>query len=196
MAAGGSLREAAAFLGINDRYDQPTIASTFATTACSTDEAGPAEFKIAIHALARQLNSTPNLIDYQHRRHALRTWHLDTATWQDLLGRLPPTKGPFRPELGDCKRQFASEAIWTRITQGEHTLAPRIIEDQLADTDPTWARRRDNMWHFFDAGTDPPVRHYVELKKILHAHADTLATAIDAEHSPEPLALKLSAVGR
>jgi hypothetical protein len=62
----------------------------------------------------------------------------------------PPTKGPFQPELSDCKRQFASEAVWARITQGEHLLGSRIIENQLSAGDPTWRRRRDNMWHFYN----------------------------------------------
>jgi hypothetical protein len=94
-----------------------------------------------------------------------------------MTSRLPRTKGPFQPELSDCKRQFASEAVWTRITQGEHVLAPRIIEGQSSGGDATWHRRRGNMWHFYLA--DPPKPHYAALKQILHAHADRLAATID-----------------
>jgi hypothetical protein len=77
-----------------------------------------------VHALARQLSATPGLTNYQHRRDTLRNWCIDPETWQDIISQLPPTKGPFQPELSDCKRQFASEAAWARITQGEHLLAP------------------------------------------------------------------------
>jgi hypothetical protein len=91
----------------------------------------------------------------------------------------PPTKGPFQPELSDCKRQFASEAVWARITQGEHLLAPRIIENQLSEGDPAWHRRRDNMWHFYNASSAKP--HYAALREILDARADNLAAAIDRQ---------------
>ena len=131
MSAGGSLAEAAAFLGIDDRY----LKASPGSAALVGD---PAQFRLAVHALARQLSTTPGLINYKHRRDALQDWYLNPATWQDIISQLPPTKGPFQPELSDCKRQFASEAVWTRITQGEHLLAPRIIENQAASGDPTW----------------------------------------------------------
>ena len=166
MSAGGSLAEAAAFLGIDHRY----LKASPGSAALAAD---PAEFRLAVHALARQLSTTPDLINYKHRRDALRDWCIDPAAWQDIISQLPPTKGPFQPELSDCKRQFASEAVWARITQGEHLLAPRIIENQLSAGDPTWHRRRDNMWHFYNASPAKP--HYAALREILNAHADNLA---------------------
>jgi TniQ len=172
MSAGGSLAEAAAFLGIDHRY----LKSSPASAAFADD---PAEFRLAVHALARQLSATPGLINYKHRRDALQDWRIDQAAWQDIISQLPPTRGPFQPELSDCKRQFASEAVWARITQGEHLLAPRIIENQLSPGDPTWHRRRDNMWHFYNASPAKP--HYTALRQILDALADNLADQID-EH--------------
>ncbi len=170
MAAGGSLAEAAAFLGIDHRYLKASPGS-----AAFGDD--PAQFRLAVHALARQLSTTTGLISYKHRRDALQDWCIDPAAWQDIIGQLPPTKGPFQPELSDCKRQFASEAIWARVTQGEHLLAPRIIENQQAAGDPTWHRRRDNMWHFYSASPAKP--HYAALREILNVHADDLAGQID-----------------
>jgi hypothetical protein len=172
MSAGGSLAEAAAFLGIDHRYLKASPGS-----AAFADN--PAQFRLAVHALARQLSTTPDLINYKHRRDALQDWCLGTTAWQHIISQLPPTKGPFQPELSDCKRQFASEAVWARITQGEHLLAPRIIEGQLSAGDPTWHRRRDNMWHFYNASTAKP--HYAALQEILNAYADNLAAAIDRQ---------------
>jgi TniQ len=174
MSAGGSLAEAAAFLGIDHRY----LKASPGSAAFAGD---PAEFRLAVHALARQLSTTPGLVNYKNRRDALQDWCIGTATWQDIITQLPPTKGPFQPELSDCKRQFASEAVWARITQGEHLLAPRIIEGQLSAGDPTWDRRRDNMWHFYLASPAKP--HYAALKEILNAYAESLATAIDGQTS-------------
>ena len=174
IAAGGSLAEAAAFLGIDHRYLKASPGS-----AAFTDD--PAEFRLAVHALARQLSTTPGLINYKHRRDALQDWRIDPAAWQDIIIRLPPTKGPFQPELSDCKRQFASEAVWACITQGEHLLAPRIIEGQFSAGDPTWDRRRDNRWHFYLASPAKP--HYAALKDILNAYAENLAITIDRQTS-------------
>ena len=130
-----------------------------------------------MHALARQLSTTTGLINYKNRRDALQDWCIDPAAWQDIISQLPPTKGPFQPELSDCKRQFASEAVWACITQGEHLLAPRIIENHLSAGDLTWHRRRDNMWHFYNASLAKP--HYAALRELLNVHADNLAAAID-----------------
>ncbi len=179
MTAGGSLAEAAAYLGIDDRYIAASPGTAFAAAAYWTPGTGPAEFHLAVHALARQLSATPGLINYKHRRVILQGWCLDLPTWQDIVSQLPPTKGPFQPELSDCKRQFASEAVWARVTQAEHVLAPRIIENQAASGDPTWRKRRDNMWHFYNANPAKP--HYAALKQILNAHAGTLAAAIDRQ---------------
>jgi hypothetical protein len=175
MSAGGSLAEASAFLGIGHRYLKASPGSS-----AFTDD--PAQFRLAVHALARQLGTTTGLINYKHRRDAFQDWCIDPATWQDITSQLPPTKGPFQPELSDCKRQFASEAVWVRITQGEHVLAPRIIESQAASADPAWRKRRDNMWHFYLASLPKP--HYAALKEILNAYAGNLATAIDRQSQP------------
>lgn len=75
-------------------------------------------------------------------------------------------------------------AVWARVTQGEHLLAPRIIENQMSAGDPTWHRRRDNMWHFYNASPAKP--HYAILRKILNAHAGHLASAIDRAAAPRP----------
>jgi len=174
MSAGGSLAEAAAFLGIDHRYLKASPGSAAFT-------GDPAEFRLAVHALARQLSATPGLTNYKHRRDTLRNWCIDPETWQDIISQLPPTKGPFQPELSDCKRQFASEAVWARVTQGEHLLAPRIIENQMSAGDPTWHRRRDNMWHFYNASPAKP--HYAALRKTLNAHAEHLAAIIDRQTS-------------
>jgi hypothetical protein len=68
MTAGGSLTQAAAYLGIDHRYIAASSGTAFAAAAYQTAETGPAEFHLAVHALARQLSTTPDLIDYQRRR--------------------------------------------------------------------------------------------------------------------------------
>ena len=52
ISAGGSLAEAAAFLGIDHRY----LKASPGSAALAGD---PAEFRLAVHALARQLSTTP-----------------------------------------------------------------------------------------------------------------------------------------
>jgi hypothetical protein len=48
---------------------------------------------------------------------------------------------------------------------------------QLSAGDPAWHRRRDNMWHFYNASPAKP--HYAALRQILSAYAGTLAGKID-----------------
>ena len=91
MSAGGSLAEAAAFLGIDHRY----LKASPGSAALAGD---PAQFRLAVHALARQLSTTPGLINYKHRRDVLRNWCIGPATWQDIISQLPRTKGPFQPD--------------------------------------------------------------------------------------------------
>ena len=80
MPAGGSLAEAAAFPGIDHRYLKASPGS-----AALADD--PAEFRLAVHALARQLSTTTGLINYKHRRDALQDWCLDPAAWQGVARR-------------------------------------------------------------------------------------------------------------
>ena len=87
MSAGGSLAEAAAFLGIEHRYLKASPGS-----AAFTDD--PAEFRLAVHALARQLSATPGLVNYKHRRDALQDWCIDPATWQEIITGFPRQKDP------------------------------------------------------------------------------------------------------
>ena len=92
MTAGGSLTDAAAYLGIDHRYIAASPGTAFAAAAYWTPGTGPAEFHLAVHALARQLSATSDLINYRHRRDALQDWCIDPVTWQDIISRLPPDK--------------------------------------------------------------------------------------------------------
>ena len=47
------------------------------------------------------------------------------------------------------------------------------------------------MWHFYNAS--PPKPHYAALRKILHAHAGTLAAIIDRQPHPAPLPARAAA---
>ena len=120
MSAGGSLADAAAFLGIDDRYLK-------ASPGSSAFAADPAEFRLAVHALAHQLSTTPGLVNYKHRRDALQHWCIDPVTWQDIINRYPPQQGPFHPVLSACQRPFATRGRWTSNTQGEDTIGPRRL---------------------------------------------------------------------
>lgn len=176
IVAGGSLGDAAAFLDINPAGTQyKTANDVYRWTRGRADRRA---FDAALHALADDLDTSPHLVNYQRRRDTLRGWCLDTDTWQEITSRLPPTPGPFPPDLGDRKRQCASEVVWTRVTQGEHLFAPRPIEDrQPPDTRRDWTQRRNTTWHQFQ--TSRPLRHYADLKHLLDHHADRLARHID-----------------
>jgi hypothetical protein len=125
-SAGGSLGDAAAYLGINPKGRQ------FAPTGDLYQWLDSAwvrpRFTTALNDLAASLSAAPGLINYQRRREALQTWSLHPGTWTEIFSQLPPVPGPVQPTFDDRKRQEASAFIWARVTQGELRFAPRPIE--------------------------------------------------------------------
>jgi hypothetical protein len=177
MVAGGSLGDAAEFLGINPDGTQYKQASD--VRLWGDIRPNQLSFETALHTLADELNLAGKLVDYDRRRTALRDWFLDEITWQRLISQLPPIPGPVQPVLDDRKRQDASIFIWTRITQGEHLFAPHPIEThQPLTIQDNWARRRNTTW--FQLTRPDPLRHYTDLRNLLISHAQQLAASIDS----------------
>ena len=190
MVAGGSLGEAAGFLGIAStdatQENEARIYSAriysgagFVHTRASR-QPDPQGFETALSGLARELGSpaTP-LVNYQRRRRELQAWCIDEDTWNQLAGRLPPAAGPNQPELGDHKRQVASIYAWAQVTSGEHYFAPRPIEAaQPPEVQEAWKARRNNILHLIRRSQSSP--HYTSLKAELNTLAASLAKSIDA----------------
>jgi hypothetical protein len=181
-AAGGSIGDAAHYLGFNPRGGQYAPTSDLARWVAAL---GPGRFTRALRELALQLDRTRGLVNYQHRRQALRDWALTTTEWDHIISRLPPVPGPIQPILDDRKRQESSAFIWALVTQGESRFAPRPIEaSQPEPVRKDWADRRANTWHKL---TSPGrLVHYAELRKLLIEHGDRLASRIDSGTEPIP----------
>ena len=187
LAAGESLAAAAQFLGINPNRTLFTTAT--AVRDWAKTQADPACFDSALRALADELDATPVLIDYHHRRAALLDWYIDDTDWQELISQLPPTPGPVQPVLNDRKRQEASNFVWVSITQGEHLFAPRPLQAlQSAADQEHWARHRSTTWSQLTRSA--PKKHYADLKNLLNALARGVTDSIDrpaaqpAQHRP------------
>ena len=133
MVAGGSLHDAAQYLGIASAGTAWPGYGIYAGAghvhSGTRKQHGPLAFENALEALARELDhpATP-LASYQSRRQALQAWCIDEDTWISLTARLPPGPGPQQPDLGDRKCQLASIYVWVQVTSGEHLFAPRPIE--------------------------------------------------------------------
>ncbi|MFC6372661.1 TniQ family protein [Nonomuraea thailandensis] len=148
-SAGGSLGDAANFLGINPKGGQ--FAFTKDLYQWLDTDPTRTSFIIALKNLAAELDTTPGLIDYQHRRDALHGWSLD---------------------------EESSAFIWARVTQGEPRFAPRPIEAQQPQhTQREWLLRRGTTWHHLNR--EAPLAHYGALKKLLIHEADLLAATTD-----------------
>jgi hypothetical protein len=166
--AGGSLRDAARYLGIRTGPGQHSFGPELARRLRGH---GTKDF------LAARLDDTPGLVNYQNRRQAMQGWCLDQGTWQELTSRLPPVPGPVQPVPDDRKRQEASAFTWARITQGEPRFAPRPVE--AARPGPV---RRD--WAVHRANTRGKLArpgrivHYSELRELLIGHGSLLASRI------------------
>jgi hypothetical protein len=177
MAAGGSLGEAAGFLGLASEARVYSSAGFVHTGASRQPD--PQRFETALRSLARELDdaATP-LVNYQRRRRALQGWCIDEDAWSRLVGRLPPVPGPHQPELGDRKRQIASVYIWVQVTSGEHYFAPCPIEAaQPSQVQEAWKARRNNILHLLNRTQPGP--HYTHLKSELNALATSFARSID-----------------
>lgn len=177
-ASGGSLFDAARFLGIPFSGRAPNWPPLRLRPYLR--EHGPDALAAALDALADRLDATPGLIDYRRRRHALREWCLDQDAWQEIVSRLPPHTRGKPVDTGDCKRQEASVYVWCRVTQGEARNAPRpIAAAQPEGVRRAWVVQRSTTWVGF---TRPgSSQHYTGLRKLLIEHADGIASDIDSE---------------
>lgn len=173
--AGGSIGEAARYLGFNPGGGQYAPTNDLARWLAALE---PGRFDQALREIALRLDRADNLVNYQHRRDLLRNWALTTREWDDVTSRLPPVPGPFQPVLDDRKRQEASAFIWARVTQGEPRFAPRPIE--ASQPDPVrreWTLHRANTWGKL---TSPGrFAHYAELRGLLIEYSDRLARNIN-----------------
>src|ERR1017187_6350850 len=186
MVAGGSLGEAAGFLGLAATDTTWLRKGRIYTGAGhvhshAKKQPDPLGFEAALNALVAEFDEPATLLtNYQQRRQALKNWSIDEDTWKALTARLPPIPGPQRPELGDRKRQIASIYVWVQVTSGEHHFAPRPIEaPQPPETQQAWKLRRNTIWHLIQS--DRPRPHYTGLKTELNALAASLARTIDAQ---------------
>jgi len=135
MVAGGSLAEAAHFLGISSgdgswpRQGGRIYSAAGLVQSEARQQPDPFGFEAGLRSLARELSApgTP-LANYQRRRQALETWSINERTWESLAARLPSISRPQTSDLGDRKRQIASVYVWVRVTFGEPSFAPRPIE--------------------------------------------------------------------
>jgi hypothetical protein len=181
MVAGGSLGEAATFLGIATTltaWQGRIYSGAGHVHSGARQQPDPLGFEAALSALACELGdpATP-LVNYQRRRQALQAWCIDEDAWTELAGRLPPVPGP-QPELGDRKRQIASVYVWVQVTSGEQYFAPRPIEAvQPPEVQEAWKERRNTIWHLMHRGRPGP--HYASLKAELGTIATSLARTID-----------------
>jgi hypothetical protein len=187
MAAGGSLGEAAEFLGITSPGTAwPAAIYTMAGRVHVTarHQADPLCFDTALEALARELDdpATP-LVNYQKRRKALENWYIDEDAWAVLAERLHHARGTPRPDFEDCLRQVASIYVWVQLTSGERILAPRPIESsQPPQIREAWKRwRRSTIWARMHRS--PPSRRYSSLTAELDTLATSLAWTIDSARS-------------
>jgi hypothetical protein len=90
-----------------------------------------AAFEDAVDSIARELETSAALIDYQARRRSLATWSIPTPDWEALVSALTAKSRPGRPTVYDDRKQrIASVMVWAQITQGEHLFAPSVIAEK------------------------------------------------------------------
>ncbi|ACZ86507.1 TniQ family protein [Streptosporangium roseum] len=187
MISGGSRGKAAQYLGMtvfpHIHRGTPICRSVTGAFQWARARSDPDEFDAAVRAIAADLDQTAHLIDYHHRRTALRNWCLDTDTWQKILDQSGFASHQW--ETTDRERQYASTHLWAQITQGERSFAPHPIRDQQPlDIQKSWSNRdRPSNWPAsphrpFGSGTYV-CRRYRALRETLDAYAAELTAQID-----------------
>jgi hypothetical protein len=109
---GGSLDEAAQFLGINPankRLGYTQLLNRHLRTS-GTARA----FEQALDAITAELLAGP-AVDYQHRREAFATWTLEPENWQHILTQLPDLTSHRKP-LSDDRRRLAVSAYMALVS--------------------------------------------------------------------------------
>ncbi|MGA5704554.1 TniQ family protein [Peterkaempfera bronchialis] len=173
-ARGGSLHEAARFLGIKAGEHGIGFGTKLGRWTRAQDNLHA--FELALDAIAADLEASPR-IDYLHRRQCLADWTLTPAIWNHMIAQLQQWPGN-RAITDDRKRLAVSAYIWARITQGEYFFSP-CPPDIAADPEAfrLWKYHRRFTCTWLRQTDDHP--HYRELKVLLDDHADQLATEID-----------------
>jgi hypothetical protein len=183
IIAGGSLAEAAEFLGISSGYGPwrrgggRVYSAAGLAHSAARQQPDPLSFETGLASLTRELSNpgTP-LVNYQRRRQALETWSISEDTWPSLAARRSLMA---RPENGNRQRQIASVYVWVRVTSGEPCFAPRPIQAaQPPEVREDWRRSWDGIWRNL-LHSSQPHSHCPRFRAELDAFAATLATTID-----------------
>lgn len=151
MTAGGSLAEAAHYLGISvgdgsRAKEGRTYSSAGVVHSGARQQSDPSGFEAGLRSLARELSApgTP-LVNYRQRRQALENWAIDEPAWDGLIARLPDGAVGRMPDLGERRRQVASVYAWVRVTFGEPGFASRPVE---ATRPPAVRQHWRQTWNF------------------------------------------------
>jgi hypothetical protein len=183
IIAGGSLGEAAEFLGIPSGYGPWRRGGGRVYSAAGLARSGarqlpdPPGFETGLRSLTRELSNpgTP-LVNYQRRRQALETWSINENTWPSMAAKRSLMS---HPEIGDHTRQIASVYVWACVTSGEPGFAPRPIQAaQPPEVQEDWRRRWNGIWQSLLRSSQPR-SYYTRLRTELDALAATLASTID-----------------
>jgi hypothetical protein len=184
MHLGGSPRRAAVMLGL------PWSAGRHAVTTLAAQlrnrPTQQAAFDTALDALANQLNTAANRVDYGKRRDALAAWSLNPDQWwemiHDRIGKPVNGKASQHIDWSDRKRLLASIWIWTHVTEGEMDFAPLLRPDH---TEPKQGGDLSNYVHSRWSFITRRHGHYAYMRPRLDNYADRLARQID-QLPPEP----------
>lgn len=134
------------------------------------------ELAAALRNLAADLDADAGLVDYRHRRQAMRKWSMNPHDWQEINDRLPRVRGR-RMKVNDRTRQDASVFVWVRVTLGEARFAPRPVE--AAQPEPVRKLWRTTRVQTGAKIASPPSPRWASLQMLLNQYADRLAADID-----------------
>ena len=142
MTAGRSRQAAARQLGLPPARCRAT---SYRIQRWARDTSNSTRLHAALDALAGELDTASDLIDYRQRRDTLTAWSIPTDDWHELIADVKQRQrrhASAQTDWGERKRRVASVLVWARVTDGEYRLAP-LLDDQWPPSRRRELARRD-----------------------------------------------------
>src|SRR6266704_912843 len=142
MTAGRSRQAAARQLGLPPARCRAT---SYRIQRWARDTSNSTRLHAALDALAGELDTASDLIDYRQRRDTLTAWSIPTDDWHELIADVKQRQrrhASAQTDWGERKRRVASVLVWARVTDGEYRLAP-LLADQWPPSRRRELARRD-----------------------------------------------------
>lgn len=175
-SAGGSVGDAADYLGINPNGGQYAFTKDLYQWLASDPDR--IRFTTALENLAAELDTTAVLSTTAGAATPCTPGASTNTPGPRSSTCCRPSPGPFNPPSTSANAKKSPRSSGHTSPKANPAPRPAPSKPQPPHTQREWLQRRANTWHHLNRET--PLAHYAALKNILARHAGFLAEKIDA----------------